>query len=114
MGLNLVEFGELGPLEAEPIHAQTNADPVEIAGEGAIVSQLSDFTKSFKKCFLRDVFRFMTVAKKIRGSANKAVAMSRDETGESSLVTFPAPGDPLPFLHSRVKANNHLGFHINH
>jgi len=94
--LGSVELYEFGPLQPQPIHAESNANSIEVTGEGPVVSQLSDLAEGFEERFLRNVFRFVPVAKEVRGGADEPHAMALNEQAKRSLVTRSNTSDPLP------------------
>jgi hypothetical protein len=98
VGLRFIELDELGSFQAQAVHAEPHTDPIDKSGKGAVVSELPDLAEGLQERFLRDIFRLMTISKKVRGRANQAVTVPRNQTSQSRLVTCTAAANPLSLL----------------
>ena len=110
--LNPIEFRRFGTLEAQAVHAKSNADSIEKTGEGAIVAQAMNLAKSFQKGFLRNVFRLEPVTQEVRRRSNQAVSMPGNEEPERNIVPLPATMDPLKFFCRRIHTAACIGLSI--
>jgi hypothetical protein len=100
--LDAVEFGEFGSLESEPVHAEADANLVEVAREGAILSQFADLSEAFKERFLRHVLGFVSVSQQVSRRTYKTVSMSGNQHAECVFVSLAASSNPLSLLRRLV------------
>ena len=112
--LRAIELDEFRPFETQTVHAEPNADPVEVTRERTVVPQFPDLAERLEERLLRDVLRFMPVSQKVGGGTDESVAVLVDEEGESRLVAVPYPRDPLSLKRGRIGGSRGEASKIKH
>ncbi len=102
MGLDGVKFGDLRSLEAQSIHAEANADSIEVTGERTIFSEFCELSEAFEECFLSHILSFVAISEKVASGANHSRPVAGDECTKGNFVPLATTGNPLALLRSVV------------
>jgi hypothetical protein len=96
--LDGVELAGFGALQAKPIHAEADADSIQISREGTVIPQAVEFAECLEERFLRHIFGFVPVSQEVRRSSNEAVSVTLDDEREGGFISTPTPGYPCEFI----------------
>ena len=110
-----VELDHLRPFQPQAIHAESNANAIEVARERAILPEFRQFAECLQEGFLSDVFGFVPIAKKVGGRPDESHTVLADEAREGNLVSFTTTCNPVEFLGCiNLRRNGGVSFdHLN-
>jgi len=105
-----IKLGRFGSPGSETVHAESDADPVEVAREGAVIPQVSNLSECTNERILSNILGLHRIAKDVGGNANQPCSVSGHERGQGGLVSSP---DTLYPPHVFVRGFISLHCHVN-
>lgn len=93
-----VELGRLHSPGPQAVHTEADANPVEVAAEGAVIPKAMQLAEGLEERLLGDVFRFVPIPKDVGRRPDDPRSMAGDHHAQRRLVALAATLEPVKFL----------------